>query len=134
MAGHHFDFVPRVREALLLHQKYELHAGTDISDGLSLDAARVAAESECGAVIWLGQVPISKAALALPNPIEHALGDGEDFELLLAASPDAADAILQDQAIDCSITCLGELIAEPGLWQQTALGKRSPLQPTGWQH
>jgi thiamine-monophosphate kinase len=37
--GHAFDFTPRVREALLLHERYDLHAGMDISDGLSLDAS-----------------------------------------------------------------------------------------------
>ena len=33
------------------------------------------------------------------SPIEHALGDGEDFELLLAAPPEAAEQIVQDQPI-----------------------------------
>ena len=51
IAGHHFDFTPRVREALLLHERYELHAGMDISDGLALDLSRLAAESGCGAIV-----------------------------------------------------------------------------------
>ncbi len=47
--GRHFDFEPRVREAIELHRRYELHAGIDVSDGLSLDLARLTAESGCGA-------------------------------------------------------------------------------------
>ena len=47
--GHQFDFEPRVREALLLHERYDLHAGIDVSDGLSLDLSRLAAASGCGA-------------------------------------------------------------------------------------
>jgi thiamine-monophosphate kinase len=132
--GYHLDFTPRVREALLLHERYELHAGMDISDGLALDLSRLAAESGCGAVVHVGEVPISDAARSLDDPLQHALGDGEDFELLLAASPDAAAAILGDQPLDCPITCVGELVSELGLWQQSPGGERSPLEPKGWLH
>ena len=56
---HHFNFTPRIREAILLHERYELHAGMDISDGLALDLSRLADESGCGAVIRTDQLPIS---------------------------------------------------------------------------
>ncbi|HEY1786267.1 MAG TPA: thiamine-phosphate kinase, partial [Pirellulales bacterium] len=46
--GRHFDFEPRVAEALLLADRYQLHAGIDVSDGLSLDLSRLASESGCG--------------------------------------------------------------------------------------
>jgi len=127
--SHHLDFTPRVREALLLHQRYELHAGMDISDGLALDLSRMAAECGCGAVIDVDRLPLSTGAL-----IRQALSDGEDFELLLAAPPDAADAMLRDQPVACAVTCIGELTAGEGLWQQTQDGQRQPLIPTGWQH
>ncbi len=35
----HLSFMPRVREALILNDRYTLSAGMDISDGLTLDAA-----------------------------------------------------------------------------------------------
>lgn len=143
--GHSFDFTPRVREALLLHERYELHAGMDISDGLSLDASRLAAESNCGALLLLDQVPVAPAAYELVDreaaagdrkalARRHALSDGEDFELLIAAPPASAAAILRDQPLDCPITRVGELIAEAGLWQQSIDGTRQPLEPTGWLH
>ena len=132
--GRHLDFTPRVREALLLHERYELNAGIDVSDGLALDLSRLAAESGCGAVVEIDRVPISDAARTFAHPLRHALGDGEDFELLLAVSPVAADEILRDQPLDCPIACVGELIAETGLWQRQADGGRTPLNPTGWQH
>jgi thiamine-monophosphate kinase len=134
IAGHHFDFTPRIREALLLHERYELHAGMDVSDGLALDLSRLAAESGCGAVVDTERVPISAAARKLTDSLQHALGDGEDFELLLAVPADVADQIVRDQPLDCSIALIGELILEQGLWQQTVAGRRAPLEPKGWQH
>jgi thiamine-monophosphate kinase len=140
--GHHLDFTPRVREALVLHENYELHAGIDISDGLALDTSRLAEASGCGAVF--NSIVISGNALDLAQQesasdlgaaaLRHALGDGEDFELLLAAPPSAADAILSDRPVECPVTCIGELIAEPGLWKQFGNVARTPLEPTGWQH
>jgi len=143
--GHSFDFTPRIREALMLHERYELHAGMDLSDGLALDCSRLAAESSCGALIFTDQVPVAKAAHELAarevvlnnehaTALRHALGDGEDFELLLAAPPDAAAAMLRDQPLECGITHVGELISDSGLWQQTETGQRQPLEPIGWLH
>ncbi len=69
--GRQFDFQPRVREALLLAERYELHAGIDVSDGLSLDLNRLAAASGCGAVMELSRVPISAAAQELTAQSAH---------------------------------------------------------------
>jgi len=141
--GHMLDFTPRVREALTLHQRYDLHAGIDISDGLALDAARLAAESHCGAVIFIDQVPISADAFRLTQQehaenqahaaLQHALSDGQDFELLIAAAPETAKTILREQPLACPITHVGQLVSEPGLWGQDGSG-RSRLEPSGWVH
>ena len=134
MSGHHFDFTPRVGEALVLHDRYELHAGIDISDGLALDAFRLAEASGCGAMIRTDRVPISAAALQLDDPLQHALADGEDFELLLAVSSRVADDVLAQRPTECPITRVGELIQGTGLWQVAPGGERTPLEPRGWQH
>jgi thiamine-monophosphate kinase len=142
--GHMFDFTPRVHEAILLHERYQLSAGIDISDGLALDASRLAEASDCGALLFLDRVPISPDAIELAMQdgaknrdtaaLGHALGDGQDFELLFAVSPTKAQAILHDRPVDCQLTHIGELIAEPGLWQKEPNGRRSPLKATGWRH
>jgi thiamine-monophosphate kinase len=142
--GHMFDFTPRIREAALLHEHYQLTAGIDISDGLALDASRLAEESNCGAVIYIDQVPIAAAARELAESegaadvssaaLQHALGDGQDFELLFAVSPSQGQAILDNGPLQCGITHVGELIAERGLWQQSARSERSGLAATGWRH
>jgi thiamine-monophosphate kinase len=142
--GHMFDFTPRVHEAILLHDKYALTAGIDISDGLALDASRLAEASNCGAVLFMDKVPVSPAARGLAKQehasdisaaaLQHALSDGQDFELLLAVDPKSAQAILRDRPVNCEITHVGELIAAPGLWQHSPNGTRVPLEPTGWRH
>lgn len=139
--GRHFDFTPRVREALLLHERYQLHAGMDISDGLSLDLSRLAAESGCGAVLNMDKIPIAPAAeeLAHREPagrtsLDRALSDGEDFELLLAVPPAEAQRMLTEQPLGVPLTAIGQFIAEPGLWQIDATGNRLPLTPRGYEH
>lgn len=139
--GHQFDFEPRVSESLLLKSRYPLHAGLDVSDGLSLDLWRLAKESGCGAVVDLSRIPIAPAAHALASQssdglsaLDHALGDGEDFELILAVSPDDAPRMLAEQPVACGLTCIGEFVSERGLWQVDADGTRRPLAPRGFEH
>ena len=137
----HLDFEPRVREVLYLHEHYELHAGMDVSDGLSLDLSRLAERSGCGAVLDLTALPVAKAAHELArlrgdgiSPLEHALGDGEDFELLLAAPPPVAQRMTADKSIGTPLTIVGQFVSEPGLWQLSPSGELLPLAPRGYLH
>ncbi len=139
--GKQFDFEPRVREALRLHERYELHAGMDISDGLTLDLARLAAASRCGAVLQLDKIPIDPAAHRFAeicgperSALDHALSDGEDFELLFTAAPEVARQIMAENPLDIPITCIGHMTREPGLWSLQSDGSLEPLEPAGYQH
>jgi thiamine-monophosphate kinase len=137
--GRHFDFEPRVAEALTLHDAYELHAGIDVSDGLSLDTSRIARASGCGAVLDLDRIPVSVAAGELARqdgrtPLAHALSDGEDFELVLAVGPAEARRMLADQPLGIPLTEIGEFVQESGLWSRDASGSLAPLEPAGYQH
>jgi thiamine-monophosphate kinase len=139
--GHHFDFTPRIVEALALHEKHSLHACIDVSDGLSLDLSRVAAASGCGAELELDKIPIAPDAVRLADSsddgvsaLAHALADGEDFELIIAASPADAQQIVAAATPACSITDIGQFIETPGLWKLRADGSRQSLTPSGYQH
>ena len=139
--GRHLDFEPRVAEALLLNDRYRLHAGIDVSDGLSIDLAHLAEESGCGAIVATDDVPVADDARRLAekladgsSPLDHALGDGEDFELVLAVPPDEAERMLAEQPLEVPLTSIGEFTAEPGLWQTDDRGGRVPLVPRGYQH
>lgn len=137
--GRHLHVEPRVADALALHQEYELHAAIDISDGLALDASRLADASSLGAVLDLSDLPLSDAAYELSrqdgiSAIDHALGDGEDFELLLAVPEEEAERILRDQPLAVSLTSIGELTSQRGLRQRNDDGSEMPLLPRGFQH
>jgi thiamine-monophosphate kinase len=64
--------------------------------------------------------------------LEHALGDGEDFELILAVPPDEAERLLADQPLDVPLSQIGRFVDEPGLWQVAPSGVRQPLRPQGF--
>jgi thiamine-monophosphate kinase len=60
-----------------------VHAMMDVSDGLLLDAARMAEASGCTAAISLADIPVAPGA----DPIK-AITWGDDYELLFAAPAD----------------------------------------------
>jgi thiamine-monophosphate kinase len=135
--GKHLDFRPRVCEALLLHQLTVLRAMIDISDGLAADVNHLCQESGCGAVLWAENIPIAKAAGQMGDrlsPLEHALGDGEDFELVFAVAPEEAAELLNKQPLPgVTLAAVGECVAELGLWLEEG-GRRRPLEPRGYVH
>lgn len=139
--GKQFDFTPRLREARMLAMYYLAAAAMDVSDGLSLDLSRMCAESGCGAVLRLDTIPIAAAAneLAARDPasgsaLDHALSDGEDFELIVALPRDEAERAIREQSVGVKLSIIGEFIAERGLWGVDAAGKRTPLTPRGYEH
>ncbi|MBX9580877.1 MAG: thiamine-phosphate kinase [Gemmataceae bacterium] len=136
--GHHLTFTPRVREALRLHEVAELHAMADVSDGLAADLNHILEESRCGAVLDADAIPIAPAAAELSRetgrtPLDHALGDGEDFELVFTVPPADGERLVREQPVPgVRLTKIGECV-EAGLWLDQG-GTRRPLEPTGWVH
>jgi thiamine-monophosphate kinase len=141
MLGRHLLATPRVREAQVLHDRYHVHAAIDVSDGLAMDLSRVAEASGCGAVVELDSVPIHADAIELAqrtangqSPLEHALRDGEDFELILAVPPESGRRIVKEQPLRHPVTRIGQFVDEFGLWSLDASGQRRTLAPAGFEH
>ncbi len=88
LAGKHLDFVPRLAEARWVVERHRPSAMMDLSDGLGADLPRLAAASGCGHEVWPLSLPCSLGC----TPLE-AMNDGEDFELLFAIAPSAAEAL-----------------------------------------
>lgn len=135
--GKQLDFVPRVREAQLLHEKAELHAMIDISDGLAGDVHHLCEESGCGVVLRAAAIPISDAARQMndgKSPLDHALADGEDFELAFAVSPADGKQLIDAQPIPGLTLChVGEFTEERSLMIEVE-GRREALRPMGFVH
>ena len=147
---HHLSFEPRVREAHWLAATLgsQLHAMMDLSDGLSIDAARMAAASGCGIEFDSAALEcvVSEAAVAASkadrrSPLDHALNDGEDFELLFAVGG-AGLSRLQQPQVGGEVTArapdywtkVGVAIRSAGIWLRRDDGRRERIEARGWQH
>ena len=139
LLGKHLTFLPRLKEAIWLREAVSLHAMIDISDGLSVDAAHIAEESGVAVELWEDVVPVSAAAQKMAErtgkaPLEHALHDGEDYELLFTASAKEAETLLQRPDLPVRTTCIGEVAAGSGIWIGKRGGERRRLERGGWVH
>lgn len=134
--GHHLTFTPRVREALELHRLIDLHAMIDLSDGLAADLHHLLDESGVGATLFEDSLPISEATCRMADnrsSLEHALSDGEDFELLFTVSPSDGAKVLKTTG-DVTATRIGEIESQPGCRIRMADGSSRDLPRGGWEH
>ncbi len=135
--GRHLDFRPRFDVVQRLRDEVGIHAAMDLSDGLSVDLLRMCDASRCGAILHLDDIPIHEDAIQLSKStgktaVEHALGDGEDFELLLAVEPSELQRCQQLMGTDALRVC-GTFTSRTGLWAQAG-GKLEQLNSTGYVH
>jgi thiamine-monophosphate kinase len=77
-----------VEEGGWLARNFKVHAMMDLSDGLGADLPRLAAASGCGYRIDHERLPRNAG-----RTIKEALGDGEDYELLIALAPRDAQRV-----------------------------------------
>ncbi len=137
LLGKHLDFEPRLKLAQALYPLGIVQAATDISDGLGIDLLNLTAASRCGAEVELDRIPISDAAMERSKSsghtaLEHAIGDGEDFELLMAVDPARIDQ-LPSEVDGVPLTVIGTFVSRTGLWSRSK-GRIEQLQPRGYVH
>ncbi len=111
----------------------------DVSDGLLIDAARMAEASQCAFSIELGAVPLSGDYVAACGDTQRARIDaaiaGDDYELLFTLPAEGGEAIEQMAAvIGLRLTRIGTIEAGDGI--RLFDGGREVALPAslGWQH
>ena len=116
-----------------------VNAMMDVSDGLLIDSARMAAASGAAIRIDLGLVPLSEPVLAAMGEGREArlfaAGAGDDYELLFAASPGRSPELLAlADEIGLPLSRIGEVEAGEGL--SLCDGEEAVDLPDrlGWEH
>ncbi|MCA9298305.1 MAG: thiamine-monophosphate kinase, partial [Phycisphaerales bacterium] len=100
-SGRHLTFEPPIDEARRLCDDLgeRLHAMMDVSDGVGLDATRLARASGCGIRLDASRLPMAI------DDWKRALADGEDHVLLFTHDGDAPGTVIGEvtEAPDCVV-------------------------------
>lgn len=110
-------------------------AAMDVSDGLLIDAERLAAASGVGLAIDLAAMPVSAAAQARvgdddPTRLRLATA-GDDYELLFTAPPEVDAPALAGKT---QVTRIGTVVAGAGLQLRGRMGPLALPVRLGWEH
>ena len=124
VSGRHLDVVPRLREAQWLASAGADRptAMMDLSDGLAKDLPRLAKAS--GNLGW--RIDFEAVPCHDDCDVGAAVGDGEDYELLMTLPSESADELLKSWATafsDLPLTVIGEITES----------EKTPLTG-GWEH
>lgn len=130
--------LPRPRTALGVRLIGIARAAADVSDGLLADAAHVAAASRLAVHVERDLVPLSSAArrvLAVePALWPTVLGGGDDYELVIAASPSRARALINAARLaNVALTRIGRFAGGRGV-RLTAAGHAVAIARAGYVH
>jgi thiamine-monophosphate kinase len=132
--GRHLDFEPRVAEALELARMVRVNSMIDISDGLSTDLNRICKASGVGAIVEAEKVPMSQEAKRIAEPLQAALNDGEDFELLFSLSQEDCKMLLDKWDEPTPVTRIGTVTDTGKIQIRTRDGQLEDLEAGGYEH
>lgn len=139
LVGAHLMPMPRVPEARAAVATGQVRAMMDVSDGLGADLPKLCRASGVGSVVHADRLPISDelrngAAYLGRDAVDLAAGGGEDFELLMAISPDGVEQVICSVEAETGtpVTEIGE-ITEGRSVEIDRDGERKPLRG-GWEH
>jgi thiamine-monophosphate kinase len=137
-SGRHLTFEPRLEVARWLVEHTTINAMMDLSDGLSMDLHRMMQASHTGALLHAEAIPIHKDVpeqLSDSQRLHAALGDGEDFELVICI-PEFAVVSLVRKTEEFSIPLHDVGVVTEGtlIRLQDSRGSLQIVTEMGWQH
>lgn len=126
--GRHMTFEPCVAEG----RRIAMAGATsmiDLSDGLSRDLPHLCEQSGVGAILDVSTIPIHADAIRLAardsvSPLDHALHDGEDYELLYTCRRGVSKL---------PGVLIGTITENTGVFLSQA-ARVERLVPKGWEH
>ncbi len=142
--SHHYNFQPRLAEGRFL-AGLGVHSMMDISDGFLQDLGHILKASLKGALLDIDSTPVSKDAWKLAGrsnclkALEHAMTDGEDFELLFTVSP-AKKALVtrlwKKRFARTPLSWVGRVTARKGevVWMSRGRQIRPLFKKKGYRH
>ncbi len=127
---------PRVRAALWLAERLELHAMIDLSDGLVSDAAHLAAASSVALRLACAALPIHEGARSAENPARLALTGGDDYELCFTAAPGTVQRIRAEfePIFELPLSHIGQVLEGQGVEIVSENGQRLEGELRGYDH
>jgi thiamine-monophosphate kinase len=131
------DPIPRVALGLWLAREQAAQAAIDVSDGLGVDAGRLARASGVRIVIERERLPVAAALAAFArlesaDPVEWILAGGDDYELLFA-STERAPLREPRPEWEVSITLVGHVEKGDGAILRDSHGDRD-ISELGYDH
>ncbi len=137
--GKHIRFTPRVAEGTWLARNFIPTAMIDISDGLGVDAGHIARESGVSIVLGAAGIPISRAARRIgtadgKSALSHAVGDGEDFELLFTLPAARAAKCVDEWPFKTRLTEIGTVREGKGVYLRHRDGQEEGIDTEGYEH
>ena len=131
---------PRLKLGQAIGEAGLATAMIDISDGLSTDLWHLLEQSNCGAIIRAGSIPIAECVQSLAasdsdiSSLSLALHGGEEYELLFASRPESQGELLEiSKSMQIAITPIGEIVPGSGLRLERD-DRIEQVLPAGYEH
>jgi thiamine-monophosphate kinase len=132
---------PRMTAGRALAASGAARAMIDLSDGLALDLWRLCEASGVGARVDASRLPVDSCVDAIAwatgrETLAVATTGGEDYELLVALSADAAVQVARsvEDATGIPLTVIGQVEPREAGCRIIVGGTPRPLEPGGWTH
>lgn len=143
-SGRHRCPEPRLALGQHLVEHYTPRAMMDLSDGLVRDLPRLLGrtpeqkahqDAAWGADIELEELPLAQGLAANPAGWASAIGEGEDYELLVALAPRQAKAVQEDRLLlKNGLRAIGKVVPQAGIRFLDHAGRSRRLKAKGWEY